>query len=208
MRTRVKICGVTNLEDLQLAVELGADAIGFNCYPPSPRYIGVEAASLMIEALPPFVSAIGLFVNEDAANVFDVCAALQFDALQFSGDEDNKFCRQFGKPFIKALRISSSEDFDRVDDFPDADGFLFDAHVDGLYGGTGKRIDAALLAALPAGGILAGGLHADNVGEIIIGVSPFAVDVSSGVESEPGKKDEQRMKDFFNAVTTADRSRT
>tara|TARA_R110002110_G_scaffold237131_1_gene453018 strand:- start:241 stop:867 length:627 start_codon:yes stop_codon:yes gene_type:complete len=208
MRTRVKICGITNLEDLQLAVELGADAIGFNCYHKSPRFLEVASASLMLESLPPFVSAIGLFVNEPAATVSEVCAELPFDALQFSGDEDNKYCRQFGKPFIKALRISSVEDFARVDDFPDADGFLFDAHVEGLFGGTGKRIDSALLECLPVGSILAGGLNAENVTEIVQRFSPFGVDVSSGVESAPGQKDEQKMKAFFNAVTAADRSRT
>jgi phosphoribosylanthranilate isomerase len=208
MRTRVKICGITTLEDLQLAVDLGADAIGFNCFPQSPRFIGPEDACLMIESLPPFVSAIGLFVNEEAETVAQACTELPFDALQFSGDEDIKFCRQFGKPFIKALRISSIEDFNQMDDFPDAEGFLFDAHVEGLFGGTGKRIDAALLSSMPVGSILAGGLNGDNVGEVIASVSPFAVDVSSGVESAPGKKDEQKMREFFNAVTAADRSKT
>lgn len=206
MRTRVKICGITDPDDLQLALALGADAIGFNMFEPSPRYVEVEPARLMLEALPPFVSAIGLFVNEAADVVAGVCSELPFDMLQFHGDEDNKFCRQFGKPFIKVLRISSIDDFAKVDDFPDADGFLFDAHVEGLYGGTGQRIGLELLAAMPESSILAGGLNAQNVAAAITQFKPFAVDVSSGVEASPGRKDVDKMTDFFNAVATADRS--
>ena len=206
MRTRIKICGVTDPDDLQLAVSLGVDAIGFNMFAPSPRYVEVETARVLVEALPPFVSAVGLFVNEAADVVAEICSELPFDILQFHGDEDNKFCRQFGKPFIKVLRISSIDDFAKVDDFPDADGFLFDAHVEGLYGGTGQQIDGALLEALPDNSILAGGLNAENVAAAITRFKPFAVDVSSGVEASPGRKDVDKMAGFFNAVATADRS--
>tara|TARA_R110002072_G_scaffold3830_5_gene27318 strand:+ start:15788 stop:16414 length:627 start_codon:yes stop_codon:yes gene_type:complete len=208
MRTRIKICGITHPDDLQLAVELGTDAVGFNMYGPSPRFVDAETAGLMIESLPPFVSAIGLMVNEDAEKVAELCSALPFDALQFHGDEDNKFCRQFGKPFIKVLRISRAEDLAKVDDFPDADGFLFDAHVEGLYGGTGKQIDWAMVEQLPPGSILAGGLTAENVGAAIARFKPYAVDLSSGVESSPGRKDVNKMKQFFKAVVAADRSET
>jgi len=206
MRTRIKICGVTDPDDLQLAVSLGVDAIGFNMFAPSPRYVEVETARVLVEALPPFVSAVGLFVNEAADVVAEICSELPFDILQFHGDEDNKFCRQFGKPFIKVLRISNIDDFAKVDDFPDADGFLFDAHVEGLYGGTGQQIDGALLEALPDNSILAGGLNAENVAAAITRFKPFAVDVSSGVEASPGRKDVDKMAGFFNAVATADRS--
>ena len=206
MRTRIKICGVTDPDDLQLAVSLGVDAIGFNMFAPSPRYVEVETARVLLEALPPFVSAVGLFVNEAADVVAEIFSELPFDILQFHGDEDNKFCRQFGKPFIKVLRISSIDDFPKVDDFPDADGFLFDAHVEGLYGGTGQQIDGALLEALPDNSILAGGLNAENVAAAITRFKPFAVDVSSGVEASPGRKDVDKMAGFFNAVATADRS--
>ena len=206
MRTRIKICGVTDPDDLQLAVFLGVDAIGFNMFAPSPRYVEVETARVLVEALPPFVSAVGLFVNEAADVVAEICSELPFDILQFHGDEDNKFCRQFGKPFIKVLRISNIDDFAKVDDFPDADGFLFDAHVEGLYGGTGQQIDGALLEALPDNSILAGGLNAENVAAAITRFKPFAVDVSSGVEASPGRKDVDKMAGFFNAVATADRS--
>ena len=206
MRTRIKICGVTDPDDLQLAVSLGVDAIGFNMFAPSPRYVEVETTRVLLEALPPFVSAVGLFVNEAADVVAEICSELPFDILQFHGDEDNKFCRQFGKPFIKVLRISSIDDFTKVDDFPDADGFLFDAHVEGLYGGTGQQIDGALLEALPDNSILAGGLNAENVAAAITRFKPFAVDVSSGVEASPGRKDVDKMAGFFNAVATADRS--
>ena len=208
MRTRVKICGITDQDDLNLAVRLGADAIGFNMFEASPRYIEVDAARSMVESLPPFVSALGLFVNETAEAVAEICSELPFDVLQFHGDEENKFCRQFGKPFIKVLRISSIGDFAKVDDFPDADGFLFDAHVEGLYGGTGQQIGSELLAALPENSILAGGLNAENVAAAIVRFNPFAVDVSSGVEGSPGRKDIEKMTNFFNAVAAADRSTT
>ncbi|MFT7139937.1 MAG: phosphoribosylanthranilate isomerase [Candidatus Azotimanducaceae bacterium] len=208
MRTRVKICGITDPDDLKLAVTLGADAIGFNMFEASPRYVKVDVARSMVEALPPFVSAIGLFVNEGADVVSEICSELPFDVLQFHGDEENKFCRQFGKPFIKVLRISSISDFAKMDDFPDADGFLFDAHVEGLYGGTGQQIGSELLDLLPEGSILAGGLKAENVAAAIERFNPYAVDVSSGVESSPGRKDVEKMTNFFNAVAAADRSRT
>lgn len=206
MRTRIKICGITDPDDLQLALSLGADAIGFNMFESSPRYVEVDAACSMVDALPPFVSAVGLFVNEAADVVGGICSELPFDILQFHGDEENKFCRQFGKPFIKVLRISSIDDFAKVDDFPDADGFLFDAHVEGLYGGTGQQIGWELLEGLPDNSILAGGLNAENVAAAITRFKPFAVDVSSGVEASPGKKDVNKMTEFFNAVATADRS--
>ncbi|MFT5012056.1 MAG: phosphoribosylanthranilate isomerase [Patiriisocius sp.] len=208
MRTRIKICGITHPDDLKFVVELGGDAVGFNMYPLSPRFVPVEAARPMIESLPPFVSAIGLMVNEEAEKVAELCSELPFDALQFHGDEDNKFCRQFGKPFIKVLRIREVQDLARVDDYPDADGFLFDAYVDGLYGGTGKQIDWKLLGGLPEGTILAGGLTAENVDAVIDQFHPYAVDVSSGVESSPGRKDTSKLKDFFKAVATADWSDT
>ncbi|MFT7246405.1 MAG: phosphoribosylanthranilate isomerase [Candidatus Azotimanducaceae bacterium] len=206
MRTRIKICGITDPDDLQLALSLGADAIGFNMFESSPRYVEVDAARSMVDALPPFVSSVGLFVNEAADAVAGICSELPFDILQFHGDEENKFCRQFGKPFIKVLRISSIDDFAKVDDFPDADGFLFDAHVEGLYGGTGQQIGWELLEGLPDNSILAGGLNAENVAAAITRFKPFAVDVSSGVEASPGKKDVNKMTGFFNAVATADRS--
>jgi phosphoribosylanthranilate isomerase len=205
MRTRVKICGITRSDCLNQAVTLGADAIGFNMFPESPRYLEVERAKHLMSELPGFVTSVGLFANESATTVAAKVDALGFDLLQFHGDESNEFCRQFGRPFIKVLRIKRIGDIDLVNDFPDAKGFLFDAHVPGLYGGTGQRIDPELIPYLPAGSILAGGLKPENVADAIAVMQPFAVDVSSGVEVKTGVKDPELLAKFFQAVETADR---
>ncbi len=205
MRTRIKICGVTRLECLRQAIHLGADAIGFNMYSESPRYLDIESAGKLVPQVPAFVTTIGLVVNENPDLVEAKSSELGFDLLQFHGDENNAFCRQFGRPFVKVLRIKDAQDLEQVKDFPDARGFLFDAHVEGMYGGTGKRIDPALLSRFPEESILAGGLHPDNVEEAIVSLRPFAVDVSSGVETEVGIKDPQLLAKFFQAVQTADR---
>lgn len=207
MRTRVKICGVTRQACLDAAVQLGADAIGFNMYPESPRFLELEAAKPLVSSVPAFVTKVGLFVNTEADVVTEKASELKFDLLQFHGDESNEFCRQFGRPFIKVLRIKEVADIERTHDFPDARGFLFDAHVEGIYGGTGQRISSDALPSLPAGTILAGGLNPDNVAEVIRALKPYSVDVSSGIESSAGVKDPQLMTSFFQAVESADRSK-
>lgn len=200
MRTRVKICGITNAEDLKLAVSLGTDALGFNMFEKSPRFLQVEQARLLVEAVPPFVTAVGLFVNAEPEYVQDLCNELNFDCLQFHGDEDNKYCRQFGKPFIKALRIGSEEDLKQQDEFPDAEACLLDAKVEGLYGGTGKSIPWQVLGELRENAILSGGLNDENVEQAIRQFNPYCVDLSSGIETTVGVKDETKMRNFFKAV--------
>lgn len=205
MRTRIKICGITKVDCLTRAVALGVDALGFNMYEQSPRYLEVEQAATLVAAVPAFVTSVGLFVNESAEVVADKIKRIGFDLLQFHGDESNEYCAQFGKPFIKVLRIKEAQDLARVTEFPDARGFLFDAHVEGLYGGTGQRIDPESLLSLPPNSILAGGLTPDNVSEVIQQLHPFMVDVSSGVEKVAGTKDPDLMKRFVQAVHQADR---
>ncbi len=187
------------------AVALGVDALGFNMYPHSPRFIDVDTAALLVAAVPAFVTSVGLFVNESEAVVAEKVDRVGFDLLQFHGDESNEFCVQFGKPFIKVLRIQTAEDMKRVSEYPDARGFLFDAHVEGLYGGTGQRIDPESLIELPPNSILAGGLTPENVAEAIHQLHPFMVDVSSGVERVAGSKDPELMENFIQAVNQADR---
>lgn len=206
MRTRIKICGITKVDCLSRAVSLGADALGFNMFSESPRYIDVATAKSLVAGVPPFVTSVGLFVNEQADVVSEKLMQIGFDLLQFHGDETNEYCKQFGKPFIKVLRIKRPEDLARVTEFPDARGFLFDAHVEGLYGGTGQRIEQDALGLLPPGSILAGGLTPDNVAEVVKQVRPFAVDVSSGVEKVAGTKDPELLSQFIQAVQSADRS--
>lgn len=205
MRTRVKICGITRLDCLLEAVQRGVDALGFNMYSKSPRFIEVDQAKSLVSRVPGFVTSVGLFVNESAEVVRKKSDQIGFDLLQFHGDESNEFCRQFDRPFIKVLRIKETSDMGKINDFPDAKSFLFDAHVEGKFGGTGQRIAADIASAMPADGILAGGLDPNNVAEAIEALRPFAVDVSSGVEVNTGVKDPQLLASFFQAVQSADR---
>lgn len=204
-RTRIKICGITRAEDLRAAVELGVDALGFVFYPPSPRFLNTEQASKLVRAVPPFVTTVGLFVNAPAAAVRSVLEAVPLHALQFHGEEDAAYCRQFGRQYIKAARVRQG--FDLVEyaaSFPDAHGLLLDAYVNG-YGGAGQTFDWGLIPpALPLPLILSGGLDTDNVEAAIRGVRPWAVDVSSGVESAKGIKDATKMAAFITGVRNAD----
>jgi len=213
-RTRVKICGITNLEDAQVAIEAGADALGFNNYEKSPRYLPFHEMNQIVEQLPPYVTIVGLFVNAEEAFVREACSRVRFDLLQFSGDEENEFCSRFDLPFMKAVRVQSLEQLNsQVAGYPKSQGFLFDAHEPKLYGGTGKTFDWTMLneRSRSAGGhdystVLAGGLTPENVALAITTVRPYAVDVSSGVEQAPGQKDRSKIESFISAVETADRS--
>ncbi|MDD5384204.1 MAG: phosphoribosylanthranilate isomerase [Gallionella sp.] len=205
--TRIKICGITRAEDAQAAAQAGADAIGLVFYERSPRHVSIAQAAQLAAVLPPFVSVVGLFVNAEAALVREVLAHVPLDLLQFHGDESPEFCAQFVKPYLKAIRVKAGVDLLQcAAHFHTAKGLLLDAHVEGIPGGTGATFDWSLIPPrLPLPVILSGGLDAENVAAAIKQVQPYAVDVSSGVESggvEAGKriKDAAKIAAFINEV--------
>jgi phosphoribosylanthranilate isomerase len=204
-RTRIKICGLTRSEDVDAAVAAGADAIGFVFYEPSPRHVALERARELARRLPPFVTPVGLFVNADAARVAAAVTAIPQLVLQFHGDESVASCEAFARPYLRAARIEPG--FVLVDfaaQYSSAQAILLDAHVDG-YGGGGKVFDWSLIPSnVRSPVVLSGGLHAGNVAEGIRQVRPWAVDVSSGVESAKGIKDAAAIRRFCTAVREAD----
>ncbi len=209
VRTRVKICGITRTGDARGAAEAGADAIGLVFYPPSPRYLSVERAVEIRDALPPFVQTVALFVNADAAQIAQVIGRVHPAMLQFHGDEAPDFCAQFGLPFVKACRIKPGLDvLAYLQPYARATAWLVDSHVP-EYGGVGEAFDWSLVpSSLRKGGarplILSGGLDRANVGKAIRAVRPWGVDVSSGVESAKGIKDAAKMAAFISEVRNAD----
>jgi len=200
---KVKVCGITNREDAAAALECGADALGFNFYRQSPRYIDPADACGIIRRLPPLAAAVGVFVNvPDPADIAAIALASGVRILQLHGDETPAYCRELaGWAVIKALRIGSGPLPTNLDEYP-VRAFLLDAKDDVLFGGTGKVLDWPLAKTVsrvrPV--ILAGGLSVSNVGQAIRLVRPYAVDVCSGVESSPGKKDATRLKAFMDEV--------
>jgi phosphoribosylanthranilate isomerase len=206
MRTRVKICGITSVGDGLAAARHGAHAIGLIFYPPSPRLVTLERAREIAAGLPPFVARVAVFVNPSAAEVEAVVRACRPDLLQFHGEETADFCRAFGVPYLRALRVRPGVDLlESLSPFGDAAGWLLDAYRQELYGGTGEAFDWELVPrSLPRPLILSGGLDAANVGEAIRRVRPWAVDVSSGVESAKGVKDERRIAAFMEKIRNAD----
>lgn len=205
MTTAVKICGVTRIEDALTAARCGAHAIGLVFYPPSPRYVAPALAGAIIRALPPFVTAVGLFVDATAQEVRAVLAEAPVSLLQFHGAESPAFCRQFGLPYMKAVRVRAGVDLlQYARDYHDAKALLLDAFVDGTHGGTGQSFDWSLIPALPLPVVLSGGLDAGNVNGAIHQVRPWAVDVSSGVEATPGIKDAAKIAAFMSGVRNAD----
>jgi len=204
-RTRIKICGLTRQQDLEAAIRLGADAVGFVFFPPSPRYLSLAQAHQLALRVPPFVTRVGLFVNADPQQVRDTLAEVGLDLLQFHGEEEAGYCAQFGLPYLKAARVRPGVDlleFART--YATAQGILLDAWVE-AYGGAGQSFDWSLIPSnFPLPMILSGGLHMDNVGEAVMKIKPWAVDVSSGVESAKGIKDADKIAAFIAAVRTAD----
>ncbi|MCX4188465.1 phosphoribosylanthranilate isomerase [Methylophaga sp. OBS4] len=204
MRTRVKICGVTRQQDADFAAESGADAIGLVFYPPSPRAVTVAQAKQIISGLPPFVTVVALFVNPEKEQVLHCLEALSIDILQFHGDESPAFCAQFGKPYMKAIRMKPDTDLTTLaTDYQSAAGLLLDSYQPGVPGGTGVVFDWSIISQINKPIILAGGLNADNVAEAIQQVRPFAVDVSGGVESEKGIKSNEKISAFMREVANA-----
>lgn len=204
-KTRIKMCGLTRPEDVRAAVSAGADALGLVFYPASPRYVDLDQAAALARCVPPFVTIVGLFVNADPAAIRATLAAVPIHLLQFHGDEDDAFCRQFDRPFIKAARVKPGLDLAAyIGSFPSAQAMLLDAFVDG-YGGGGKVFDWTLIPSHPGLPIiLSGGLDASNVAEAVKRVRPAAVDVSSGIEAGKGIKDAVKIRDFVAAVRCAD----
>jgi phosphoribosylanthranilate isomerase len=205
-RTRIKICGIREAEHARLAAEAGADAIGLVFYGASPRHIRPADAAKVVGALPPYISVVGLFVNADADAVYAVLDELHLDLLQFQGDETPEFCEGFGLPYVRAVRMEKGVDLvEYRRRFPGARALMVDAHVPGQRGGTGQVFDwAELPSKHPAPLILSGGLTAENVGFAIRQVRPWAVDVSSGVESSRGVKDPAKIVEFIRSVRSED----
>lgn len=204
-RTRVKICGITRVEDAISAVDSGADAIGFVFYEKSPRYVTQERAAEIVKKLPPFVSKVGLFVNTLNRGVRSVLNSVTLDTLQFHGEEEPEECRSYGLPYIKAIRMSDEVDlFQLSDKYADASALLLDSFVEGTQGGTGQKFDWSRAPSDFNQPItLAGGLTVENVATAILEVSPYAVDVSGGVEIEKGIKDAGKMEAFIREVNHA-----
>jgi len=208
VRTRIKICGISREIDVDAAVNAGADAVGFVFYAKSPRNVTLARAAELARALPPFVTPVALFVNPTTVEVAAVCAAIPQVLLQFHGDEAPAFCASFQRPYLRAIRVSSRVDLlDSARQHPHAQAILFDADVEG-FGGGGKVFDWSLIPSdVPRPVVLSGGLHVGNVIQGIQAVRPWAVDVSSGVESARGIKDADKIRQFCDAVREADARR-
>jgi phosphoribosylanthranilate isomerase len=200
---RIKICGITNLEDALLAAELGADALGFIFYAKSPRKVAPEAAREIIAQLPPFVAAVGVFVDEAAAVVQELAAKVGLDWVQLHGQESPEYCRSLGRKVIKGFRIKDEDSLRRLAGYQGAaQALLLDTYKKGQVGGTGTVFDWQLAREAKQYGriILAGGLNPDNVAQAITIVQPAAVDAASGTEAVPGRKDPAKLRAFFKAV--------
>lgn len=205
MRTRIKFCGITRPDDALAAARLGADAIGLVFTARSPRQLSIEAARAIALALPPLVTRVGLFMDNNATEVAAVLHDVPLELLQFHGNEDADFCRVFAKPYLKAVPMMDVGDVAAYAAwFPDAAGFVLDSHRAGAAGGSGRRFDwSRVPAGLGRPLLLAGGLAPGNVAQAIAAVRPWAVDVASGVESAPGIKDHDKMRAFVDEVQGA-----
>ncbi len=202
VRTRVKICGITRLEDGAAACAAGADAIGLNFYPASPRAVDMEQAVAIRRALPPFVTVVGLFVNASTATVVEMAERVHLDLLQFHGEETPSQCEAAGLPYMKAIRVSDDTDVREASRrFASAKALILDTHDDKLWGGSGQTFDWDLVPAdieLPV--VVAGGLTPANVSDAILRLHPYGVDVSGGVEQAPGIKDAAKITSFIEEV--------
>jgi phosphoribosylanthranilate isomerase len=200
---KIKICGITNLEDALLAAGLGADALGFIFYPKSPRKVDPEVARTIVAQLPPFVAAVGVFVDEAAAVVQELAGQVGLDWVQLHGQESPEYCRSLGRKVIKGFRIRDEKSLLELEPYRHiVQAFLLDTYKKGQVGGTGEVFDWHLALKANKFGqiILAGGLTAENVGQAIVTARPDAVDAASGTEAAPGKKDPAKLRAFFKAV--------
>jgi len=202
---KIKVCGITNVEDAEGAVRAGADALGFVMYRKSPRFVEPAVARAIVAGLPPFVLPVGVFVNEEAEKVRALIDECGFALAQLHGDESAHYCQNLGRPALKAIRLKDRGDFLALAEFhgrANVRGFLIDAFSDHAYGGTGQTVDWTLAqeAARSAPIILAGGLNPGNVAQAVQMVRPYGVDVSSGVEQSSGKKDPDKVKAFIQAA--------
>ena len=203
---RIKICGITNLEDALLAAELGAHALGFIFYAKSPRRLEPEAAREIIRQLPPLVLSVGVFVNEEAAVVRELAARVGLDWVQLHGQESPEYCRSLGRRVLKGFRIKDEDSLQELPAYRGAvQALLLDTYKQGQTGGTGEAFDWELAVRAKEYGpiVLAGGLTAANVAQAVAAVRPQAVDVASGVEAAPGKKDPEKLRAFFRAVASS-----
>jgi phosphoribosylanthranilate isomerase len=207
MRTRVKICGFTQVQEAVVAANLGVDAIGLVFYPPSPRHVSIERAVSIVAALPAFVTVVALFVDEQDSKIREVLSKVSIDCIQFHGDEPASTCSVFNKPYIKAIRMQQGLDIMAIAaQYQDASALLLDAYHPGVKGGSGSQFDWDLIpkcCSLPI--ILAGGLQIDNAKSAIHSVQPYALDVSSGVEVEKGIKDVAKMTAFIQQINESNR---
>ncbi len=207
IRTRIKFCGITRSEDARCAIELGVDALGLILVPQSPRCVTLAVATAIREQLPPFVAAVALLRNPEAATVAEVLRVLKPDLLQFHGEETPAFCASFGWPYIKAVAMQDQSRplAEIAEDYAGAAALLLDGHVSGGLGGQGRAFDWTLATENPGLPLmLAGGLRAENVADAILAARPYAVDVSSGIETAPGIKDSGKMRAFVREVHRAD----
>jgi len=202
LRTRVKICGITQKKDALIAIDHGADAIGLVFYAPSPRAVSIVMAKEIVQNIPPFVAVVALFVNAKAAEIQEVLSNVAIDLLQFHGDETADFCQQFNRPYIKAVRVKNETNLVQyANTFSSAKALLLDAYAEGVHGGTGQTFDWQLIPShLPLPIILAGGLDEKNVQSAIKLVKPYAVDVSGGVEAAKGIKSAEKIEKFMNQI--------
>jgi phosphoribosylanthranilate isomerase len=204
MSVRVKICGVTNPDDAQVAIEAGADALGFNFYEKSPRFVSMETAAEISGSLPRYTLRVGVFVNPSEQLVRKAIGECGLSLLQFHGDEPPEFCTQFGLMSMKAFRVRDAESLKELSGYQ-TDAWLLDAYASDLFGGTGEKFNWDLGREVQKLGkpvFLAGGLTPENVADAIRRVQPFGVDVSSGVESSPGKKDRDKVRAFIKSAKT------
>ncbi len=201
-RTRVKYCGITNVDNAVFAAKLAVDAIGLVFYSKSPRCVSLEQAATILSVLPPFVSVVGLFVNPTSEAVERVLSQIPLNLLQFHGDEPAEFCNRFSLPYIKAIRMAPNVDvLTEIERYNTASGILLDSYHDKYAGGTGETFDWSRVpdsSVMPI--ILAGGLNVNNVADAMLKTRPYAVDVSSGIEVSKGVKDNTKMQQFMNEV--------